>query len=226
LAGLALALGFIIFGTEEGRTLVVAALLISAAVWAFRKIIHGLGTAFRKFKDSAIEAGGWDIAIGNFLFELKPTFTEFQKIQKIADRQLRASDAAHLKLFRQEQAREKHNNHQRAIEAAWEKRRADAYDKLVTKVARLENKFAKVAHLRFEYSNQIDVYAKTNGSRYEMIIRLNCELGPSNLSSYRIQTAPQFGYATGTTFLDLPTFVDVIRGILRIIAAEQVVRNS
>ena len=139
LAALAVGGVVLIFTIEGGRETI-------AVIGGLTVGIVVLGWLFKKTKD----AGGLDILLRGWIFELRPAITERQKIQKIADRDVQLKNNQKLKLFREKRALKRQ---QEAEAARLEKAKA----RMVLHIRRLEKKFARAGQLKFDYSDPIRI---------------------------------------------------------------------
>lgn len=235
IAALAIGGAFLIFGTEQGRELGLffGGFILGIMVLAQAgKLLRNLA---RKLINNAKDAGGWDILIRKWIFELRPAITERQKIQKIARRDERREENRKLKSFREGASRKRIEKRQRELETASERRYANALathkDRVARRVRRLEQKFAHMGQLHFDYSDAIEIYRQNDeGFLSEKIVRLNfCLVRPSYVGSdfylrcyYELQTAPRFGYEATEKFLDKRSLIKSVRKILRRAAAETI----
>lgn len=189
LAALAVGGVVLIFTIEGGRETI-------AVIGGLTVGIVVLGWLFKKTKD----AGGLDILLRGWIFELRPAITERQKIQKIADRDVQLKNNQKLKLFREKRALKRQ---QEAEAARLEKAKA----RMVLHIRRLEKKFARAGQLKFDYSDPIRIYSqKTKDYQSEEIARLGCYADKAGHSLsycyYELETAPRFSSKKLEVFTD------------------------
>lgn len=224
LIALAGVIAFFFLGTETGQILGLILASVALGTWLLVKATEWLQAAIQAWKIKAANAGGWTIALGDMLFELTPAFTELQKIQKIATRQIRADNSARIKRAKEHAALEKFKLEIERVAAEREQRLARYFDRLVRKVKRLEKKYSKIANLQFYYRDRVYVYRRNEAGQFEKAISIACsDPGAGSHFSYRIEDC--VGREVLET-LDLYIAVRKIRELLRKIVAEQKIRAA
>jgi hypothetical protein len=171
---------------------------------------------------------GWlGLAFDNFLFELRPTLTENQKIQKIAGRELRLLETQQIRAYREAKRRARVQRQQMAEKAAQDRSRDRAHQRMVKDVRRLEQKFGQVGGLYFNYSNVgIEIYRGGVGARVgELIARVRCYGTPTSFA-YDLEMAEWFAAKKGETFSSERPMMQYLRKALRQAAAETVARRA
>jgi hypothetical protein len=218
---------FLIFGTQSGRTLAFTDVCFFVSIWLLGLIVGVINKKFPRIREYAKSVGGWDIAFDNFLFELRPTLTENQKIQKIAGRELRLLETQQIRAYREAKRRARVQRQQMAEKAAQDRSRDRAHQRMVKDVRRLEQKFGQVGGLYFNYSNVgIEIYRGGVGARVgELIARVRCYGTPTSFA-YDLEMAEWFAAKKGETFSSERPMMQYLRKALRQAAAETVARRA
>lgn len=235
-AGAVVAAGFFLLGTESGRVVALSVVAICVGWYLLAlafKFLAWLVTGATSVTHKTKDAGGLLGAIDNFFFELRPAFTEKQKIQKLAGRKIRLEEARHAKLYREEQARDRAEKariyRQERAEEALKRKLTKANDRLIKDVRYLERKFSGVVNLQFQYAiDGINVFTMDHAAdAWTKVVSMRCKKDPStDRVIYELDASPQF-FPKGTdTYFLLTELIIRARDILRRAAAESIAANQ
>jgi hypothetical protein len=170
--GLAVVAAFLLFGTDSGR----AILLVGGSWFAIGLAFKWAGKQLVRLRGESESAGGFNRWLGDRLLQMRPAFTESQKIAKEADRITRSARSAEIRDRRKSRLEREARAAKERLDRLASANLMHSQRILERRARELAAKFKRYPSFQFVFKDGVLEVSETGAHTNRCVARVRCEL--------------------------------------------------